>query len=144
MKSYLACLFAAVFLAAGLAEAHHSLMATYDLDKEVPIHGAVVEFLLRNPHSFLVVEARDENGKVLHWNLEWGAGGQLTQGGIRRDTVKAGDQVEIAIYPGRQPEEHRGLVKILRRPSDGFEWGTKPGEIEQNWWMGNAAGRGVQ
>ena len=28
-----------------------------------------------------------------------------------------------------------GAVKILRRPSDGWEWGTKPGETLSNWML---------
>lgn len=137
MKSYL---FAAAFLAAGLASAHHSFAGTYFLNQEVVLHGTIAEFLLRNPHSFLVVDAPDSAGQMQHWNIEWSPGGLLFQRGIKRDTFQPGDEVTITIMPGKKPEEHRGLVKILRRPLDGFEWGTKPGEVITEWMVRNGTG----
>jgi hypothetical protein len=137
MKSSWAHWFAAAFvagtLAAGRADAHHSIAATYFLDKEMVLHGVVAEFLLRNPHSFLMVDAPDETGQMQQWTLEWNPGGILGRRGIRGDTLKAGDEVEITIMPGKNPADHRGLLKIIRRPSDGFEWGTKPGETNAEW-----------
>jgi hypothetical protein len=131
---------AAALLASNAAYAHHSLAATYDLDKESTIQGKVVEFLLRNPHSWLLVEAPDEKGQMQQWAIEWGAGGVLVSQGITRTKLKAGDEVVITIRPGQRPEDHRGLVKILRRPSDGFEWGTKPGETIGPWGMAPGTG----
>jgi hypothetical protein len=113
--------------------AHHSHSAIYFLDRESVLHGKIVTILLRNPHSMLVMEAPDEAGQMLHWSVEWGAAGQLGEWGIKRDTLQAGDEIELTIFPGREAESHRGLVKILRRPSDGFEWGAKPGETVKNW-----------
>jgi hypothetical protein len=133
MKNSLACVCATIFLAAAPADAHHSLAATYLLDQEVEIHGTVSDFLYRNPHSFLRVEAPDEAGKMQSWAIEWGGGGQLGAWGIGRGTMKAGDEVTILMRPGRDPQGHRGLIKIIRRPADGFEWGTKPGETIQEW-----------
>ena len=46
------------------AYAHHSEAASYFVDKEAVLHGTVAEFLLRNPHSYLLVEALDDNGKM--------------------------------------------------------------------------------
>lgn len=119
---------AAGILAGGLAFAHHSPAATYFLNQTVVLHGVVSEFLLRNPHSFLVVDSPDGAGQIQHWNIEWGVGGQLASRGIKPDSFKPGDEVTITIMPGKNAADHRGLVKILRRASDGFEWGTKPGE----------------
>jgi len=126
---------AAAMLAGGLALAHHSPGATYFLNRTVGLHGVVSEFLLRNPHSFLVVDSPDEAGQIQHWNIEWGVGGRLASSGIKPDTFRSGDEVTITIMPGKNATDHRGLIKILRRPSDGFEWGTKPGEDLTHWGM---------
>ena len=42
--------------------AHHSFAATYFEDKTETIEGDLVQFLFRNPHSFVHVEAKDEQG----------------------------------------------------------------------------------
>ena len=120
----------AVSLSSGTAYAHHSLAATY-LDKEVRLEGKILDLLLRNPHSFLQIEATDENGIVQRWSLEWRSSGQLGQQGIRRDTLKVGDEVTITMNPSRTPGDHRGALKTLHRKSDGFGWGTNPGETTE-------------
>lgn len=126
-KKLLASLLAGAFLLVGYAFAHHSLAATY-LDKEVTLEGKILDLLLRNPHSFLQIEAPDENGVLQRWSLEWRSSGQLGQQGIRRDTLKVGDEVTITMNPSRTAGDHRGALKTLHRKSDGFGWGTNPGE----------------
>jgi hypothetical protein len=116
------------FAAADRTFAHHSLSATYQSDKEIKLEGTIVEILLRNPHSFLQVEAPDESGQMQRWSLEWRSSGQLGQQGIKRDTLKIGDAVTITLNPSRTPADHRGALKTLHRKSDGFGWGTNPGE----------------
>lgn len=131
MKSkFLGLVITAVSLSSGTAYAHHSLAATY-LDKEVRLEGKILDLLLRNPHSFLQIEATDENGIVQRWSLEWRSSGQLGQQGIRRDTLKVGDEVTITMNPSRTPGDHRGALKTLHRKSDGFGWGTNPGETTE-------------
>ena len=126
MKSTFLAIAAGVLLAV-TAYAHHSLAATY-LDKEVKLDGKILDLLLRNPHSFLQIEAPDENGVVQRWSLEWRSSGQLGQQGIKRDTLKVGDEIVITMNPSRTPGDHRGALKTLHRKSDGFGWGTNPGE----------------
>jgi uncharacterized protein DUF6152 len=118
----------ATFAFALTAYAHHSLSATYVPDKDITLEGKIVEILLRNPHSFLQIEAPDETGAMQRWSLEWRASGQLGQQGIKRDTLKIGDDVTITMNPSRTPADHRGALKTLHRKSDGFGWGTRPGE----------------
>jgi hypothetical protein len=131
MKSkFLGLVMTAVSLSSGTAYAHHSLAATY-LDKEVRLEGKILDLLLRNPHSFLQIEATDEKGIVQRWSLEWRSSGQLGQQGIRRDTLKVGDEVTITMNPSRTPGDHRGALKTLHRKSDGFGWGTNPGETTE-------------
>ncbi|HLI84742.1 MAG TPA: DUF6152 family protein [Bryobacteraceae bacterium] len=131
MKAVLfSILLAAAFLPVRPAFAHHSLAATYQ-DKEVTLEGKIVDLLLRNPHSFLQIEAPDENGVMQRWSLEWRSSGQLGQQGIKRDTLKVGDEVTVTINPSRTVGDHRGALKTLHRKSDGFGWGTNPGETTE-------------
>lgn len=110
------------------AWAHHSLAATYYPDKEVKLEGKIIDLELRNPHSFLQIEAPDDKGVMQRWSLEWRASGQLGQQGIKRDTLKPGDEVTVTINPSRTVGDHRGALKTLHRKSDGFGWGNNPGE----------------
>ena len=105
------------------AWAHHSFAATYFEDKKVTIEGDLVQFLYRNPHSFVHVEVKDANGEMVRWAVEWGAGGQLGRQGVTRETLKPGDHVIVVGNPGRNPDDHRLRMVNITRPSDGWKWG---------------------
>jgi len=106
----------------GTAYAHHSFAATYFVDKSITIEGTLREFMFRNPHSFVKVDAVDEKGNMVTWSVEWGGGAQLAAAGITRDSLRAGDHVIITGNPGRDPEEHRIRMQSIKRPTDSFEW----------------------
>jgi hypothetical protein len=128
MKTKMLSGLAGVLIFGVAAFAHHSLGATYESDKEVKLEGKIVQLLLRNPHSFLQIDVPDKDGTLQRWSLEWRSTGQLGQAGIKRDTLKAGDDVVITANPSRTKGDNRGALKTLHRTSDGFGWGTRPGE----------------
>ncbi len=102
--------------------AHHSFAATYFDDKSQTIEGNLVQFVFRNPHSFVHVEAPDENGQVVRWAVEWGSGQQLSEQGVAGDTLRYGDHVVVIGSPGRNPEDHRMRMRSIERPRDGWKW----------------------
>jgi hypothetical protein len=114
---------AGAIISVGRAYAHHSFAATYLEDKTQKVEGKVVQFLFRNPHSFVEVDARDEKGVMQRWSIEWGASGQLGRQGVTRDTLKVGEHVVIIGNPGRTAEDHRMHMVSITRPSDGWKWG---------------------
>ena len=109
-------------LAAVPASAHHSATATYIHGQVVKIEGTLKEFIWRNPHSFMKVETTDAKGEKLLWTIEGAAPQQLTEGGLTASTLRAGDKVIVTGYPGRIAEDHRLLLQVLERPSDGFKY----------------------
>ena len=128
-RKHFAILTAGLLLSAIAAFAHHSLGATYDGNKTITLNGKILQLLLRNPHSFLQVEAPDDKGVMQRWSLEWRSAGSLGQQNIKRDSLKAGEEVEVTMNPSRTPADHRGALVTLHRKSDGFGWGTRPGEV---------------
>ena len=129
MRSRLTILMlAGALLSSTVAFAHHSFTATYDESKVLSIEGQLVQFLFRNPHSFLHMMVPDENGVMQRWSVEWAGAGQLGQQGVTRDGLRPGDHVIISGNPGRSSVQHRLRMQSLHRPSDGFGWGTRPGE----------------
>jgi hypothetical protein len=111
------------------AYAHHSIGAAYDTSKDSKIEGKLVQFNFRNPHSFVTVDAPDAAGKVQRWVVEWGGAGALGGQGITRSTLKVGDEVVITGNPSRTAGLARLKMNTLHRKSDGFGWGTRPGEV---------------
>ena len=111
------------FLFGMTAYAHHSFAGTYELKKEVKIEGKLVQFLYRNPHSYVHVEAKDESGQMQRWAVEWTGGGQLEGAGISRTTLHVGDPVIITGNPSRAAGEHKLRMVSFKRTSDGLGWG---------------------
>ena len=120
---------AAALAASTVAYAHHSYAATYDVGKEVKLEGKLVQFVYRSPHSFVHVEAPDQEGAQQRWAVEWSGTGQLAGQGVTRETLKVGDTVVIVGRPSRVPGEYRALMVSLRRPIDGFTWGGRGGQV---------------
>ena len=129
MKARLTLLLVAGMLFSSVAAyAHHSFAATYFEGKTAKIEGKIIQFLFRNPHSFVHVEAPDESGVMQKWMIEWGGAGLLQGQGVTRDTLKVGDPVIITGNPGRDPADHRMRMVTLKRTTDGFGWGARAGE----------------
>jgi len=103
--------------------AHHSFAAAYFEDKVQRIEGDIAVVMFRNPHSWIHVDAKDEKGQVERFSIEWGSGGQLTQQGVSRNTLKVGDHVVVVGNPGRSASEHRLRMRQIERPADGWKWG---------------------
>lgn len=119
---------AAAMLAGTAAYAHHSYGATYDTSKEIKLEGKLVQFVFRNPHAFVHIEAPDQGGAVQRWAVEWSGTTQLGAAGITHESLRVGDQIVIVGRPSRVPGEYRALMVTLKRPLDGFAWGTREGE----------------
>jgi hypothetical protein len=129
MRKTLLFIIAGTLLAATAAYAHHSYGATYDTKQEVRVQGKLVQFVFRNPHSFVHVEAPDQKGVQQRWAVEWAGTTQLDNAGVKRDSLRVGDDIVIVGRPSRVPGEYRLLMVTLKRPLDGFTWGTRAGEI---------------
>ncbi len=121
--AFLAC----VLVAGAQALAHHSFAATYLEDQSVTIEGEIVQFLLRNPHSFVHVMVKQPDGTSARYVVEWGSPAQLS-GRVSRDTLKPGDHVIISGNPGRNASDNRVRLLTFQRPKDGWSWGLLPDE----------------
>lgn len=75
---------------------HHSFAAEFDSTKPVELKGAVTRVDWVNPHAWIYIDVKDENGKVTSWGCELGSPNLLMRNGWRRETLKAGDNVIVS------------------------------------------------
>ena len=109
--------------------AHHSQAAVYAINKDTKIEGEIAQILIRSPHSFVHVNAKNETGEMVRWALEWGGAAQLSRQGVDGKTLKVGDRVIVGGHPGRNPVDNRMIVVYMERPADGWNWGRRAGEV---------------
>jgi len=88
-------------IAGTAAQAHHSFAAEYDRDQPITITGNVTRLEWTNPHARLYVEAVDENGETVEWDLELGPPNGLMRLGWRRDSLPAGTEVTVEGFRSR-------------------------------------------
>jgi hypothetical protein len=101
------------------ADAHHSIAAVYDGNKQVTVEGLVTRFQFTNPHPFLMINVTDASGTVREWRLEMDNRSELAAIGVTAETLKAGDRVVVSGSLARAQEN--GLyIRRLDRPADGF------------------------
>ena len=100
MRLELLCAAAMLAVASGAALAHHSF-AMFDQEHPIEISGTVVEFRYTSPHSFIILDIKDKDGKTEAWNLEGGSPSALARDGWTSKSLKAGDQLKLTIEPLR-------------------------------------------
>lgn len=80
--------------------AHHG-SAVFDTEKTVTVKGAVTEWVWANPHCWLLVDAKDDDGNTVHWIIENQAPANIANAGWSRSMFKPGDEVLVDVTPGK-------------------------------------------
>jgi len=111
-------------VAAGSALAHHSPVM-FDQTQQVTLTGTVREFQWTNPHAYIQLLVKDEQGQEQEWSLEMGASVYLYNLGWRPSSVKAGDTLTVTIAPLRKGGNGGLLLKAVA--ADGQQIGRSAG-----------------
>jgi Family of unknown function (DUF6152) len=84
-----------LFLAALPVLAHHSFAAEFDISKPVTLKGKFVKMDWVNPHTQIHIDVMDADGKMVTWSCEALPPNGLYRQGWRKDSIKAGDEIEV-------------------------------------------------
>jgi hypothetical protein len=107
---------AAVAMAAPAA-AHHSF-AMFVRDHHVLIEGTVTEWHFNSPHTWLYVEAPDENGQMQTWGFEGGAPVHAIRNGVTGQTFSYGEPVRVVMAPLRDGRPAGGVCFVLKQDGE--------------------------
>jgi hypothetical protein len=112
---------------AGPLSAHHSIQAQFDINKHVTVSGSIAKVEFINPHSYLTVNVKDADGKIIKWAFEMAAAAQLRAKGMSRADrggLKPGDEVTVVALAARDGS-NSGLLQELKM-ADGREFKFTP------------------
>ncbi len=81
--------------------AHHSFAAEFDVDKRVTLRGTVTKVEFINPHSWIHIDVKKDDGTVEDWAVEGGTPNTLFRMGITRNSLPTGTEIIVDGYQAR-------------------------------------------
>jgi len=120
-------------LTASPASAHHSFAAAFDADKPVTVQGVITQAKLANPHSWIYLDVKDENGNVVQWGFEAQTPTALIRSGVKPEVFKVGSLVTIKGCHARDMTKNEGAAReIILADGRSFIIGPKGNEPDAN------------
>ena len=103
MKKVLAVIFpaAVLLLAAAPVWAHHAFAAEFDADKPVKFAGTVTKMEWINPHAWIRIDVKSEDGKVTPWMIEAAAPNALLRRGWTKNSLLPGTEIKVEGYQAK-------------------------------------------
>jgi Family of unknown function (DUF6152) len=114
----------ALFITAVPSVAHHS-STMFDTSKTMTIEGVVTKWELTNPHSWLWVETKDKDGKMVVWGFEAEGPSTLARAGIHPSDFKVGTKLTITGNPMR--DGTKAMIWISATRADGKKFDPRAG-----------------
>jgi hypothetical protein len=87
------------------AYAHHAFSAEFDGTKPITVKGVVTKLELTNPHSWLYLDVKGDDGKIINWGFEFGAPFSLKEQGVTKKTFPPGTQVTVSGFRAKSGQD---------------------------------------
>lgn len=77
------------------AVAHHSFAAEFDSNAPVTLKGTVTKMEWINPHTWMHIDVKNDDGSITKWMIEGGTPNTLVRRGFTRDALLPGTEITI-------------------------------------------------
>jgi hypothetical protein len=96
--------------------AHHSVQAEFDPNKTLILTGVVSKVDWINPHVFVYLDVKDENGMVTTWALQSQPTRFFHNSGLTKEKLLSKDEVTITAFPAKDGTKAYGYLFKITYP----------------------------
>ena len=86
------------------AWAHHAFSAEFDDKKPLKLVGRVTKMEWINPHAWIHMDVKGEDGKMVSWMVELGPPNALLKRGWNKNSLPEGTQIIVDGYQSKDGE----------------------------------------
>jgi hypothetical protein len=90
-----------LLMAAAPAFAHHGFAAEFDQTRPLKLKGTVAKWEVSNPHSWIQMDVKGDDGKVVTWMIEGGSPNNLYRLGFTKDSLPPGSEIMVDGYQAK-------------------------------------------
>jgi hypothetical protein len=94
------------------AWAHHAFAAEFDAEKPIKFKGTVTKMEWINPHAWIRLDVKGDDGKVTQWMIEAAAPNALLRRGWTKNSLLPGTEILIEGYQAKDGA-NRGNGSII-------------------------------
>ena len=91
----------AALLAVAPIWAHHAFYAEFDETKPITLRGTVTKWEMVNPHSWIHLDVKGPEGKVVSWMIEAGTPNTLFRRGFTKNSLAQGTEILVDGYQAK-------------------------------------------
>jgi hypothetical protein len=81
--------------------AHHSFSAEFDESKPVKLQGTVTKMEWVNPHAWIHIDVKGDDGKTVPWMIEAGTPNMMVRRGFTRQSLLPGAEIVVEGFLSR-------------------------------------------
>jgi hypothetical protein len=118
MRQRFNCLVALLAVLLGVASAgfaHHSVVGEFDKAKAVTLKGTISKVQWMNPHIYVYLDVKEQDGTVSSWALETLPTAMMRKAGLTKEAVMGtpGEIVTVNMIPARDGTKHLGWISKI-------------------------------
>jgi len=100
-RLYVMIVGASLLLGAVPVWAHHAFAAEFDQTRPLKLKGTVTKWEVVNPHSWIHIDVKGEDGTVANWMIEGGSPNNLYRLGFTKDSLPPGTEIVVEGYQAK-------------------------------------------
>ena len=92
---------ALMLMCAATLSAHHSFAAEFDANQPVQLKGTVVKVEWINPHTWIHLDVKRNDGSMERWMIEGGTPNTLLRRGLTKNSLPEGTEIVVDGYKAK-------------------------------------------